>query len=103
MLTTPAACWPPLLQKNRSFLVLFFKKEQVFFLKKEAKTFIPLSSRRAGQGGRLGHALRALAADRVKARNPVLQCEDDLDGAGRMGHFEVIRTDPVHLGSPLSC
>jgi len=25
---------------NKSFLVLFFKKEQNFFLKKEAKTFV---------------------------------------------------------------
>jgi len=25
---------------NKSFLVLFFKKEQDFFLKKEAKTFV---------------------------------------------------------------
>jgi len=25
---------------NKSFLVLFFKKEQFFFLKKEAKTFV---------------------------------------------------------------
>jgi len=25
---------------RKSFLVLFFKKEQAFFLKKEAKTFI---------------------------------------------------------------
>ena len=30
-------------QTDKSFLVLFFKKEQVFFLKKEAKTFILFS------------------------------------------------------------
>jgi len=28
---------------DKSFLVLFFKKEQRFFLKKEAKTFCPFS------------------------------------------------------------
>jgi hypothetical protein len=29
--------------KDKSFLVLFFKKEQRFFLEKEAKTFHPLA------------------------------------------------------------
>jgi len=32
-------CAPPN-QIYKSFLVLFFKKEQNFFLKKEAKTFV---------------------------------------------------------------
>jgi hypothetical protein len=31
-------------QTDKSFLVLFFKKEQVFFLEKEAKTFIRFST-----------------------------------------------------------
>jgi len=33
---------------NKSFLVLFFKKEQRFFLKKEAETFIHKNSTPAG-------------------------------------------------------
>jgi hypothetical protein len=33
--------WKPRL-KYKSFLVIFFKKEQRFFLKKEAKTFHPI-------------------------------------------------------------
>jgi hypothetical protein len=41
---------------DRSFLVLFFKKEQDFFLKKEAKTFIHLFRAFARQRRALGRA-----------------------------------------------
>jgi hypothetical protein len=41
-------------QTDKSFLVLFFKKEQALFLKKEAKTFHPFfADRRAGVECRL--------------------------------------------------
>jgi hypothetical protein len=37
-------------ETDKSFLVLFFKKEQRFFLKKEAKTFCPFGGV-LGDGG----------------------------------------------------